>query len=100
MATKSKKMDFLDSNYPKDKPDAKATSVRLVKTVKITFTNYLEDVETEVNTEILNLARKGCKIISVHPMQVGFNPMYVLYNIIYEPSQNFFDELLKDDNAE
>lgn len=78
--------NFLDKYEPQhqDMP----VSVRLVHTVKFDFSKKLDDVEEKVNQELLNLARKGCKIVAITSKQVGFQPMYLIYDIVYEPGEN------------
>lgn len=78
--------NFLEK-YEGKEADSPAATVRLIHTVKFDFSKKLDDVEEKVNLEILNLAKHGCKIVSITSKQVGFQPMYLLYDIIYEPGE-------------
>lgn len=89
-------MDHTIDQYKiKDNPSDR---IRLIHTLRFNFSKKLNDVETAVNTEIIKLALKGCKIVSVQSKQVGLNPIYLFYEIIYEPGEDYTKKLLEVTN--
>lgn len=91
---KMAKTDWFEA-HTQSCPDEPCKTVRLVHTIKIDFSKRLENVDEIVNTEALKLAKKGCKIISIQSKQVGFQPVYLFYDITYEPNEETTKLLLQ-----
>lgn len=97
MAKAKKKVNWLDKFTSRDK---ESSSIRLIHTIKIEFTEKLDDIDERVNTAIVMLAKRGCKIVSINSKQVGLQPIYMLYEIIYEPQEELTKEIMNFEKAE
>lgn len=66
----------------------KKPSIRKIKVLRFTIKHGLKDVEDEVNNAIDSLAEEGNKIVTITTLVAGSSPVYILYNIIYEPAED------------
>ncbi len=64
----------------------KKSTIRKVKVLRFTIKHGLKDVEEKVNNAIDILAEAGNKIVTITTVVAGSSPVYILYNIIYEPT--------------
>lgn len=83
--------------HPYENIDKPAGKVRLIRTLKFDLSKKLEDVESKVNEEVIALAKNGCTIISIQSKQIGFQPIYLFYDITYEPGSEVCKRLLKNE---